>query len=259
MLIRKIVGRLWKAFEPLAWRGLNLHFRLSSGIDVCVRDASDWFVYNEIFVNGDYDKAISEAVDASRSKPLRVLDLGANVGFFALRLFHQLQLLGETGAGCECICVEGNPRTAEELVHRLRTAGLVSRVRTVCGLVGAKAGIGTISDSDFSGNNTTAESEAGPRINVPFVDLTEVTTGWDEISLLKCDLEGSEELLVENYRDLLDKTRIVIMEVHPTYCDTARVLDALHQCGFEPPVTVSEQEETSLLLFVKSRLRETFR
>jgi hypothetical protein len=63
---------------------------------VKVASKGEWWVYNDIFVDGEYDMPIHTALeDRSPVRPFIVLDLGANVGYFALRV---LDLIGSQGS-----------------------------------------------------------------------------------------------------------------------------------------------------------------
>lgn len=61
---------------------MRLDWRMPSGIPLQIRSYGDWCIYNEVFVNGEYDEAISELLRSTSSGRLRILDLGANTGFF---------------------------------------------------------------------------------------------------------------------------------------------------------------------------------
>jgi hypothetical protein len=46
--------------------------------------------YNEIFINSEYAVPIQAAMKVSSAKPFVVMDLGANVGYFAFRVFDPI-------------------------------------------------------------------------------------------------------------------------------------------------------------------------
>src|SRR3974377_1568023 len=76
--------------EMRIWHDLNLHHELA-GLRITVSSWSDWIVYNEIFVERVYDRAIAQVLsDVPMHQMLHVLDLGANVGFFAILFSHLL-------------------------------------------------------------------------------------------------------------------------------------------------------------------------
>ena len=72
-MLNAVRSRLRRYF----WKKLKARWKLNSGIMVTVENDNDWFVFNEIFTNKEYDK-VFESLPRSIKNPL-VLDLGANV------------------------------------------------------------------------------------------------------------------------------------------------------------------------------------
>ena len=83
----RLIGRKITAIVRLVcWRALDPSLTSHSGITLRVRNDGDWDVLREIFIDRDYDGPIQAALDAaSPGQPVRILDLGANVGFFVSR------------------------------------------------------------------------------------------------------------------------------------------------------------------------------
>src|SRR3954454_3125284 len=76
----------WDPIRRTVWRVLGLDGTLRSGIRIQVRSHPDWVIYNEVIVNGEYDSVIHEVLNAHQpGTPFRVLDFGANVGYFTFR------------------------------------------------------------------------------------------------------------------------------------------------------------------------------
>jgi len=206
------------------WESLDLSHQLASGVTVRVRNLSDWWVFNEVFVDNGYDPAIDlflNRTDAS-TRGL-VLDLGANVGFFTARVIDK-SISTNAKSGVDLVLVEGSPTVFGELETRL--AGFVSdfsSISPVNALVGPRSGSGTISEVDFWGRNTVFPEHNSeivpisemPKHRVPFVDLTALIEPSRRIGLLKCDVEGSEQLFLENYQsDLLGRVDAAVFEFH---------------------------------------------
>ena len=66
MLIRRFKDYL----RNKTWVFLKAKWKLRSGIQVEVENDSDWFVYNEIFANKEYDKAFEEFIPTASATPL---------------------------------------------------------------------------------------------------------------------------------------------------------------------------------------------
>src|SRR5687768_2408116 len=89
---------LSRGMKDWIWRRssgyLNLRRTLCSGIEIDLQSFADWCVYNDIFVEGEYDSAINDSLKSRTSQNFRVVDLGANVGFFTLRVLDRLRRQG---------------------------------------------------------------------------------------------------------------------------------------------------------------------
>ncbi len=96
--LRRLSSKLVAVVRLLCWRILQPEICMHSGT-ATVRSDSDWGVANEIFVHGDYDRAILQAIRPDgQVEPLRILDLGANVGFFSLRCIDLYLLTNPLGS-----------------------------------------------------------------------------------------------------------------------------------------------------------------
>jgi FkbM family methyltransferase len=220
--------------RKFVWMRLNPSWTLPSGIVVRVLSYSDWIIYNDIFVDGEYDRAIDQLIgeDVDPTRTVRILDLGANVGLFTLRLADAI--LRRNAANFDIIDIEGSPSNYEELRDRLgaNKKRLQDRVHAINGLIGERGGFGEISEGESCGENTLF-SKAGPRVRVPFVDVDDAVRSWPSIDLLKCDIEGAEELFLANYPDLLKKVQSAVFEFHHDKCDVARCRQLLAGAGLQ--------------------------
>ncbi|HEX6750632.1 MAG TPA: FkbM family methyltransferase [Longimicrobium sp.] len=231
---------------------LDLQWRLQSGLTLWVRGAADWYLYNEIFVDGEYDLAIDTALGrAPAGAPLRVLDLGANVGYFTLRLVHRLRLASPERP-FHVTMVEGSPGLSREAAQRVVEAnGLHEQVRLVHGLAGERSGSARLREGDFHPQNGLAADGTGTE--VAFVDLDALLPAGEPIDLLKCDIEGSEERFAESYGALLGRVGTVVVELHPGLCDTDRCLALMRDAGLGEATVLREARETFVVLLTRPR------
>lgn len=239
-------------------RPMDLSHRLASGVTIRVRSDSDWWVFNEVFVEGDYDPAIDLALSRGGQDPY-VLDLGANVGFFAARVVDRA---ARRQARPQLALVEGSPTVYGELASRLadlRTAG--ASVEAVNGLIGDRTGKGVISEVEFGARNSVHadhNSSIVPvgqmaRHEVPFIDLDRLVGPDRRVDLLKCDIEGSEQSFIEQYHDdLLLRTDAAVFEFHHRLCDVPRCMDLLAACGLGVVSSRDQQDATSLVVLERS-------
>jgi len=219
------------------YRGADLRYTLSSGLELRVRSRAEWCTFTDIFVGGIYDAAIRAALaSANPDRPFYVLDLGANVGHFALRFLdfavhHQQQV----GFPIRLFMVEPSPGVMRELQARL-TLQVPPNVtlQFASGLAGKRSGSAYLHESSFHIGNSLNHDHYKKKILVPYVDLEELTRPAESIDLLKCDVEGAELAFLENYPALLDKVNVGAMELHHNLCDTHRCRELLIQHSFVP-------------------------
>lgn len=242
--------RLKRTLRKFVWMRLNPSWTLPSGILIRVLSYTDWMIYNDIFVDGEYDEAINHVLSASRddTRGACILDLGGNVGFFTLRLADLFLRGGQQNFNV--IVVEGSPSTSTELCERLQwnEALLGRRVTVVNGLAGHRTGTGRIAEGESHGENTLF-STARAKTSVPFVDLDHLVVAWERIDLLKCDIEGTEEMFLRNYPDLLRKTSRAVFEFHHDKCDIELCHRLLAEAGLKSSVMVREFGRCSVEFF----------
>lgn len=226
---------LWDPVRRTVWRSLQLKNILRSGITVRVIDHSDWVVYNEVIVNGEYDSVIHDVLNNSPAhEPLHVLDLGANVGYFS---FHFADLfIQQRGSpdGLSLTLAEGSPTVSSELQRRVSQEPLLAnRTQVIHGLVGKRNGGDYVGESYIHyGQGASSERTFGSKW-VPYVDLCEALKSVNRIALLKCDIEGSEFDLIENYPSLLHKVSIAVFEIHYYGRDVDLCRQRLESYGFQ--------------------------
>ena len=82
--VSDIADGIWTDF---LWKRLRPRTVSRSGLPVTLSSLSDWDIFSELWVSGEYDEPILLALNAGpENQPVRIVDLGrANVGLFSLR------------------------------------------------------------------------------------------------------------------------------------------------------------------------------
>ncbi len=254
------VKHFWRWLVPgpiknLVWRLMRLDWTLLSGIRIILEHRSDWYVYNEIFVNGEYDSAIHEMIgDAPAGRPWITLDLGAHAGFFLARLcdlyYHQRQSMPPVSA----ILVEGSAKTFARLQRLMSASGYAGiTVSLHHGLAGQKEGSGYLAESTSEATNQITPIAAGPGETVPYLNLDRICAASPEIDLLKCDIEGAEFALIDQYPELLAKVRRAVIEFHSEEGDIPAALRKLASYGFTRQTPVRSWPLTSVYYLSRER------
>lgn len=244
-----MTGSARRAISRWLWRRHGLTWQLPSGLHARVESLSDWVVYNEIFVDREYDESIDHALAAAEpGRPVTVLDLGANVGYFSLRVADRVRQVGGSMRAALTL-VEGHPTTFRELEARWRRQPLDARtaVRLVKGMAGPRSGAVRITDDGFG---AAAHLGEGGIASV-CVDLDALFPGAEPIDLLKCDIEGAEAQVIEGYADLLGRVRCAALEFHPRRVDIDRLIRLLGDRGLTQRRIVTRTPDGSLRLFTR--------
>src|SRR5581483_7781357 len=125
---------------------------------------------------------------------------------------------------------------------------------------GQRSGVAEIAETAFGARNTLQpEHNAGfsdvdsmIRHEVPFVDLMSLVEPANRVAMLKCDIEGSEQALIETYaNDLLPIVQVAVFELHHNLCDVQRCYELLADAGLRPVATPQTTSDTSLVVFAR--------
>ena len=168
----------------------------------------DWSGVREIFIKGEYE--ILDTLLKDIEAPL-VLDLGANIGGFALRAFRRwpkATVISVEAAPDTFEILERNRRLNENLDWRVVQAGIW---KSDCELV--------LDRRNISIGHRVAEGQEGERIRSLTLSSLLNDVGWQDIDLIKMDIEGAEAEVVPTVPDVLARTSILIIEVHTDRID----------------------------------------
>lgn len=236
----------------LQFCSLNWTFR--SGVYIQVKNIADWVVYSDIFVDGEYDEPINNAlVMRANESPLNFLDIGANVGYFSLRVADMLKKNNLSNSEYNITAIEANPIIYKQLCKRisdnLERGILPPSMRPVLGLVGKRTGVGTIYHNRFHAVSSTVGGHGGRRFTVPYVDLIHMLRDTPRIHLLKCDIEGGELEFLENNMPLLELVDSAVFELHSELCDTKRCVELLNEAGFDNAKVLRKTDAFSVCYF----------
>lgn len=150
-----------------------------------------------------------------------LLDLGANIGMASLWLSKKY-------AFTEVIAVEPDPTNAELVRDNFRLNSINGQVLQAA--IGPYEGTARFQSSQFS--NLGRLSDNGSPVQVFSVDAVIKKFSVTRFALIKIDIEGGEQSLFDGPTEWLDRTEAIIMELHPTIVDCARVTRLVSSHGF---------------------------
>lgn len=211
-------GAILRAFSPM-WEGRE--FLIAVERDVFVPAALDDYMVYWVFVNGYHRDAV---VRLSRELMLpgdRVLDVGANIGLWAMGAARAV------GAGGAVHAIEPIPENHARLVSNLALNGL-THVRTAQVAFSSRSGPITMFRPSY-GNS--GHPSLGRREGVDLPVAIEAITlddycereGLTHVDFVKIDVEGAELLVLQGATKLLasQDAPVILFEVNE---DTARML-----------------------------------
>jgi FkbM family methyltransferase len=213
------------ARELLRRRGPFRYRERAGGLTVLVRHGSaDPVTLGEVFHERDYEPP----PEVPLRDPQRVVDLGANVGYFgafALGAWPSARVLA----------YEPDPANAEIHARAIQLNALGERWALRRAAAAAADG-----ELRFraSGDALSRADEAADLV-VPSEDVMPVLAGAD---LLKLDIEGGEWAILADPRFATGPPRVVVMEHHPEGCpgpdSRAAALEALARAGLTETASI---------------------
>jgi FkbM family methyltransferase len=153
-----------------------------------------------------------------------VVDIGANQGQYTIFLS---KLVGQKG---KVYAFEPDSRNFLILKHRTRKLKNVIIERCAVGNKKSKVKFYLDKSSNVSTIHKDVVISPIASIEVDMVSLDDYFCNFkDDIALIKIDVEGSEPLVLEGMRDLINKVKVLIFEIRPF---------AWKAAGFEPSVII---------------------
>lgn len=160
---------------------------------------SDKYVFEQIFVEEDYN------VECER-QPRWIIDGGANVGYASLYFANRYP-------SAQVLAIEPSEANFHELQNNI---ALYPKIIAIKAALWSKHGSVAVDDSRESWSCSVAEStqETPQSVNaITIRDCFELLAA-DQIDILKLDVEGAEKEISSANVEWLDRTRLMIVELH---------------------------------------------
>jgi FkbM family methyltransferase len=172
----------------------------------CRPNATDLFVFDQIFVERDYG-CLDIVEDADF-----ILDCGANVGYTSAYMLTNFP-------NAELVAIEPDPSNFRVLEKNLRQFG--DRVQCRQAAIWSRPTRIKLDEDKLGDGNewarTVSETEDNGAQSLPAVDIATLLeeSGHDRISILKMDIEGAERVVfAENYESWIDRVDNIVIELH---------------------------------------------
>jgi FkbM family methyltransferase len=205
------------------WHTTGIALKLRDGGAFCVHDFMALNIYHEIFVARCYDPALP------RGGVPRIIDVGSNIGLFALRAKQ---------AAPEAIvaCFEPFPLN----FNRLRDNVALSRLAGVScyrqGIAGSCRSARLHINPTNAGGHSLKRQLAGPdTVDIDLIDLSTALGRMPDgrCELLKLDCEGAEEEIIRSLTpELASRIERIIYEASPALYDVSELNSQLSRLGY---------------------------
>ena len=211
-------------------------------------------VYEGVHLSAIFDGLL--AADRDRLRTTVAIDVGANIGnhafFFAERFLRVLAF-------------EPNPISSRllEASRLMNRAGCISVFPVALGATQGQAELHLSSSKNLgrSGFLPHLQDPEGQSFRVDVTVGDEVVSseiGSDVVGLIKIDVEGSEDSVLEGLRETIRAHRpIILFEYHPRL-GARRVFEVLEECGYSDFRAVSRREVGARFLPIRAFLRLAF-
>jgi FkbM family methyltransferase len=202
-----------------------------SGVRVSIRHHTpDVLILDEVFSQDPYEPPEAAAAALERlERPLRVLDLGANIGLFGAWVLGRFSI-------ASIHAVEPDPENAA--VHEMTIEANQGRSdwRLTQAYGAERAGTVRFHAGEFTTSQLAALGEEG--IAVPAIDVLPLLA---EVDLAKLDVEGAEWPIILDERLPSSAASAVVLEYHesasPEQDARARAERALRDAGYSVALT----------------------
>ncbi|MFM7645824.1 MAG: FkbM family methyltransferase [Sphingomonadales bacterium] len=205
---------------------------------------SDLEVLRQIILYHEYGFAVAWMRDRKlQDQPIRIIDAGANVGYtslYFLSAFPKALLLA----------IEPDLDNYNVLQQNLAACKFTSSASALHAALLSRSGI-AVSINRQGGDKKdwsfmVAPSQSSTGVSSVSVGDILVRTGWEQIDILKIDIEGSEADVFSEQADLsyLRRTRLVLVEIHDSMADRQLIQRLLSAHGF----AIEERSETTFAI-----------
>jgi FkbM family methyltransferase len=150
---------------------------------------------------GRWEEAHADALRGLLRPGMTMIDVGANIGYTALVAAHEV---GPTG---RVVAVEPHPDNVAMLRENARV-NAAGQVEVVAAAAWREAGTVRLAVAETNAGDHRVEALTGERtvLDVPAVRLDDVM-GADRVDVIKLDTQGTEHVVLQGARSLLDRCR----------------------------------------------------
>lgn len=217
----KIVAARWP-FPVLATlkSGRKMYVDLRSGVG------------QGIYVTGEFDPVVFDAISSRLTSGGVFVDVGANVGYYT---FCSLDLVGDTG---QVHAFEIDPRPLKCLRKTVDSLKIKNvHIHNVA--VSSSKGVGFLTQESDCGHSHVDPDGSGKRVDTISLDLWQEDASCDSIDVIKIDVEGGEFSVLRGAVETLKKHKpLIVFEADNDLqdrheCRVSDITELLGSIGYE--------------------------
>lgn len=177
----------------------------------------------------------SRLAELEPNEPNYVIDCGAHIGAFSIMCAQYLK-------NSEIISFEPNPDSFNYLNENAKQFGRIQALNKAVALTDGILNLYSPDQSDWSGRWTSIPNE-NEFLAVESVNLFEFINQLDkEVFILKLDIEGYEELLINSSQETdLKRIKTIIVETHTDHFNHQKLLDFGYHLLYNPHISAARQ------------------
>ncbi len=225
-----------------------------------VLDLKNGGVSGTLFVHGERELLETEVVLNELREDMNILELGANIGYYAIK---EASLL-TTG---KIFAFEPDPRNVEVLEKNVELNGFQDKMKIYPFAAGDEDTTKEFGLSQKTNLSGFVDNKKVDSISVKCVKLDNFSDLKNEkINLIRMDIEGYECMVIDGMKELLERSNDIkiMMEVHPTVYDEGKFnfndrLRLLEKMGFRVKYLVSAGEKLPEEITSKYNIEKSIR
>ena len=193
---------------------------------------SDAMVLKQVILEQEYKPVIDALRDNfPNQQSFRIIDAGANVGYTTIYFLNYL-------VNSVVACIEPDEQNVKMLNKNLSAFLETGQVRIFQNGLMSQGNKSIITNRDFRDGKdwsiSVSESEVETSLKSITVEDIMNTMGWDEVEVLKIDIEGAERFVFDSNSglDYLNSIKILAIEIHDEFDIRKSIYSILRSKGF---------------------------
>ena len=206
-------------------------------------DLQDPGISRSLYLLGDREREHLYLLKKSIRPHQRILDIGANIGYYVL-IEHQL--LGQSG---HVIALEPSPKNFSLLKKNISLNHLTNRTTLLHTALATKDGFAPLHLSKLSNVHSliakNTDSPMGHFISVPTTSLETIIRDQGPIDLVRMDIEGYEYFILKSLISINQNQEFkpdIVLELHPPKYnkgDFIQLIKDLYELGYQAKLIAS--------------------